>query len=199
MDDPTPEQIAAAARQLITDAVQPIAGNPDLREKLVEVRRSYEQVIDTASADRVISGEYSREAADRARGQTESFRQFIEENKDEITALQVLYSQPYGGGLTYADIKDLAQAIQKSPHRWTTEALWQAYETLDASKVRGSGHRVNTDLVSLVRHALGHTDELVSYPELVNERFEAWLHQQQAAGRKLHRRPDRLPTTAPSS
>ena len=28
VDDPTPEQIAAAARQLITDAVQPIAGNP---------------------------------------------------------------------------------------------------------------------------------------------------------------------------
>ena len=87
VDDPTPEQVAAAARQLITDAVQPIAGNPDLREKLVEVRRSYEQVIDTASADRVISGEYSREAADRARGQTESFRQFIDDNKDEITAL----------------------------------------------------------------------------------------------------------------
>ena len=140
-------------------------------------------MIDTASADRVISGEYSREAADRARGQTESFRQFIEDNKDEITALQVLYSQPYGGGLTYADIKELAQAIGRTPHRWTTEALWQAYKALDASKVRGSGHRVNTDLVSLVRHALGQTDELVSYPDLVNERFEAWLHQQQTLGR----------------
>ena len=62
-----------------------------------------------------------------------------------------------------------------------TEALWQAYETLDASKVRGSGHRVSTDLVSLVRHALGQTDELVSYPDLVDERFEAWLLQQQAS------------------
>ena len=185
MDDPTPEQIAAAAQQMITDAVQPIAGNPDLRQKLVDVRRSYEQVIDTASADRVISGEYSREAGDRARGQTESFRQFIEDNKDEITALQVLYSQPYGGGLTYTDIKELAQAIKKSPHRWTTEALWQAYQTLDASKVRGSGHRVSTDLVSLVRHALGHTDQLVAYPDLVNERFEAWLHQQQTLGRNF--------------
>ena len=48
----------------------------------------------------------------------------------------MLYSQPYGGGLTYADIKELAQAIGRPPHRWTViEALWQAYETLDASKV----------------------------------------------------------------
>ena len=30
---------------------------------------------------------------------------------------------------------------------------------------------MNTNLVSLVRHALGHTDELVSYPALVDERF----------------------------
>ena len=182
-DDPTPDQVAAAARHLITAALQPLAGNSQLREKLVEIRRSYEQMIDTASKDQVISGQYSRGAADRARGQVESFRQFIEDNKDQITALQVLYGQPYRGGLTYADIKELAQAIKRPPHRWTPEALWKAYETLDASKVRGSGHRVSTDLVSLVRHALGHTNELVAYPNLVDERFRAWLHQQQALGR----------------
>ncbi len=182
-DDPTPEQVKATSTRLIAEAVQPIAGNPELREKLIDVRRSYEQVIDEASKDNVISGEYSKDAADRARAQTESFRQFIEDHKDEITALQILYSQPYSGGLTYTDIKELAQAIGRPPHRWTPEALWQAYETLDASKVKGSGHRVSTDLVSLVRHALGHTEELVAYPDLVDERFEAWLHQQQTLGR----------------
>jgi len=182
-DDPTPEQVKATAKRMITEAVQPIAGNAELREKLIDIRRSYEQVMDTASKDKVISGEYSKDAADRARAQTESFRQFIEDHKDEITALQVLYNQPYGGGLAYADIKELAQAVGRPPHRWTTEALWQAYETLDASKVRGSGHRVSTDLVCLVRHTLGHTNELVAYPDLVNERFEAWLHQQQTHGR----------------
>ena len=51
--------------------------------------------------------------------------------------------------------------------------------------MRGSGHRVNTDLVSLVRYAIGLTDELVAYPDLVNERFEAWLQQQRNAGRTL--------------
>ena len=97
----------------------------------------------------------------------------------------MLYSQPYGGALTYSDIKELAQAIGRPPHCWTPEALWQAYETLDASRVRGSGHRVSTDLVSLVRHALGHTDELIAYPDLVNERFDAWLLEQQALGRNF--------------
>ena len=166
-------------------ALLPIAGNPQLREKLIEVRRSYEQMIDSASADQVISGEFSVDATDRARRQVESFRKFIEENRYQITALQVLYNQPTGGFFTYADIRQLANAIARPPHRWTTEDLWAAYETLDASRVRGSDHRVNTDLVSLVRYALGLTDELVAYPNLVNERFDAWLRQQRNASRTL--------------
>ena len=182
-DDPTPEQLKATAARLIAEAVQPIAGNPLLRQKLIDVRRSYEQVIDTASKDEVISGEYSKDAADRARARTKSFRQFIEDNKDEITALQVLYSQPYAGGLTYTAIKELANAIKRPPYGLTTEELWKAYEILDASKVRGSGHRVSTDLVSLVRHALGQTAELIAYPDLVNKRFEEWTLRQQTEGR----------------
>ena len=63
--------------------------------------------------------------------------------------------------------------------------MWEAYETLDASKVRGSGHRVSTDLVSLVRYALGEADVLVSYPDLVDGHFEAWLLQQTNAGRSF--------------
>ena len=148
------------------------------------MRRSYEQMIDTASADRVVSAEFSVDATDRARRQIESFREFIEENRDQITALQVIYEQRRGG-LAYDDIRQLAIAIARPPHNWTAEALWTAFETLDAGRVRGSGHRVNTDLVSLVRHALGQTDELVAYPELVNERFEAWLQQQRTAGREF--------------
>ena len=183
--DPTPDQVKAAGKSMIREALKPLAGNSALREKLIDVRRSYEQVIDTASQDRVISGGFSREAADRARSQVESWRQFIDDNRDEITALEVLYSQPYGGGLSYKDIKELADAISRPPHRWTPEALWEAYETLDASKVRGSGHRVSTDLVSLVRYALGEADELVAFPELVNDRFEAWLLQQSNAGRSF--------------
>ena len=181
-DAPTPEQVATAAERLIAEAIQPLAGNPGLREKLVDIRRSYEQVIDTASKDRVISGEFSVDAADRARTQVESWRQYIEDNRDEITALNVLYSQPYGGGLTYDDVRELVNAIGRPPHRWTPDILWQAYETLDESKVRGSAHRVATDLVSLVRYALGNTDELVAYPDLVNDRFQVWLTQQQSTG-----------------
>ncbi len=182
VDEPDPEQIAAARAQMIKEAVKPLSGNPQLREKLIEVRRSYEQIIDTATQDRVISGEFSRDATDQAKATVDSFRQFIEDHRDEINALDVLYRQPYRSRLTYDDIRELANAIGRPPRAWTPDVLWRAYEVLDDSKVRGSGPRVNTDLVSLVRYALGAAEELVAYPDLVEERFQAWLAQQAGAG-----------------
>jgi type I restriction enzyme R subunit len=172
------------AKQVLDAAVEPLAANPKLRERLVEVRRSYEQTLDEFSQDKVLAAGYSLDGgADRARQTAESFRAFIEEHKDEITALQILYSRPYRERLTFKEIKELAQAIGRPPYQWTPEKLWQAYEALERSKVRGSGGRVLTDLVSLVRFALEQDDELVPYPELVEERFRTWLLQQENAGR----------------
>ena len=73
------------------------------------------------------------------------------------------------------DLRALAQAIKAPPRSWTPEALWRAYETLDRSKVRGSGGTILTDLVSLVRFALQQEDALVPYPEQVAARYAAWL------------------------
>ena len=95
VEEPSEEQIAAAAKQLLDAAAEPLATNPKLRERLVEVRRSYEQTIDESSKDEVIDAGYSVDGADRARRTVDSFREFIEQHKDEITALQILYSRPY--------------------------------------------------------------------------------------------------------
>jgi len=168
---------------MIEQAVRPIADNPELRTKLVDIRRSYEQLIDEASKDVLVRADYSVDAADRARRTVESFRQFIEDHKDEITALQVLYSRPYKQRLTFKEIKEVANAISRPPHRWTPEQLWQAYETLDRSKVHGSPGTVLTNIVSLVRYELQQEKELVPFPEVVQERFEVWMAHQEAAGR----------------
>jgi type I restriction enzyme, R subunit len=181
--EPTEAEIGEATKVMLTEAVQPLATNPPLRELLVEVRRSYEQAIDEASKDVVIEAGYSADAAERARSLVTSFRQFIEDHKDEITALQVLYSTPYARRLTFKEIKELAHAIGRPPRQWTPERLWQAYEALDRSKVRGSPERTLTDLVSLVRYALDQDDELEPFAAKVKERFEAWLAEQRQAGR----------------
>jgi len=113
----------------------------------------------------------------------QSLRQFLEENKDEIDALQFFYSQPHGERLHYRDLKKLAEAIQAPPRSWTPEQLWRAYEQLDKDRVRGAGGRLLTDVVSLVRFALEQQDELAPYAERVHERFDHWMEQQRQQGR----------------
>ena len=181
--EPGDGAISAAADRMIAAAVTPLADNSAFREKLVELRRTYDQVIDTTSADEVMQVGYSKDAADRARATIESFRTYLNQHKDEITALQILYSRPYKQRLTWKDVKELANTIRRSPQRWTPDALWKAYERLDKSKVRGAGPRVMADIVQIVRYAIGEEAELISFPELVNERFKNWLAQQQQANR----------------
>ena len=135
----------------------------------MDVHRPYEQTIDTVSADSLIEAGFSD---DQARTIVQSFQEYIEENRDEITALQALYQRPYRQRLRFDDMKALADALQTPPGSWTTERLWQAYRQLDQSRVRGSGQRVLTDIVSLVRFAIGVAEELAPFAEGVQERFQ---------------------------
>jgi type I restriction enzyme, R subunit len=183
--EPPPEMVTKAAQNLLDDAAKLLAENPDLRRKLVEIKKSYEQTIDTVSQDVLLEAGYSGQAKERAQSVVQSFEAFIREHKDEITALQILYSRPYQQRLTFKEVKELAQAIQRPPHGWTPELLWRAYETLDESRVRGSGQRVLTDIVSLVRYALHQEGELRPFGDQVRERFARWLARQEANGRKF--------------
>ena len=182
LEEPSPEAIAEAEKQLRDVAVVPFASNPELRQRLEEVHRSYEQTIDTVSKDVVLEAGFTEAQAD---DQVQSFRQFIEANRDEITALQVLYERPYRQRLRYDDIKALADAMQAPPRSWTTDRLWQAYQRLDQSRVRGSGQRALADIVSLVRYAIGDADELAPFADHVNQRFAGWLAMQETAGREF--------------
>ena len=181
-DEPPAEAIAEAEKQLRDAAALPFASNPDLRQRLETIHQSHEQTIDTVSKDVVLEAGFTDDAAQEA---VQSFRQFIEENRDEITALQVLYERPYRQRLRLGDIRALADAMQAPPRSWTTERLWQAYQRLDESRVRGSGQRQLADIVALVRYATGEADELAPFAEHVNRRFAGWLAMQETTGREF--------------
>lgn len=180
---PTEQQVAAAAEELREEAVKPLAANPKLREHLVDLKASKEQVIDEVTKDRVILAGFDAAATERAKSLVKSFEAFVEEHKDELAALQVLYNRPYSQRLTYDAIRELAEKIQAPPRSWTPDVLWEAYRVLDGSRVRGSGSRILTNLVSLVRFAMHQENTLVPFPETAQDRFDSWIAQQSNRGR----------------
>ena len=65
--------------------------NAKLREILL---RPEHQVIDKFTRDGLLTSSFDPEAKQRAETLVTSFRQFIEDNKDEIEAISILYSRP---------------------------------------------------------------------------------------------------------
>ena len=184
---PTQDEIEQAARELRWAATEPLRARPNLRQALNDIQDRREIIVDRVSEDSVSQSGYDAAAAERLRQSVDDFRRFIEENKDEITALQILYNRPYGAGeLSLKELRELAEVMKRPPHLWTEESLWQAYAQLERDRVRGlSDRRVLTDLVALVRHAMQPQGELSPYPDQVRERYEAWLATQEAAGKQF--------------
>ncbi len=183
---PTDEQIEKAAEKLTEEACIPF-DNSTLRNTIIDIKKRNEQIIDTVSKDAVVLSGFDNTAKEKARNLVDTFKKFMEENKDELTALQIIYNKSYGKRhLTYEEIKQLAYAIKKPPYHLTTELLWESYEKLEKSKVRGAGpQKLLTNVISLVRFAIGESDILEPFPETVTQRFNKWINKQEKLGRKF--------------
>lgn len=184
--EPTEGERQQALEKLADDAVRTLATRPGLRTWVVSFQRSTEQTIDTVTRDEVIEAGRSQEARDRAYDLVTSWESFVAENRDEITAIQLLYTD--AKRLTYDQLKGLADAIERPPRQWTPEALWEAYERLGkaaaASRPTTAGRkRILADLTSLVRVALHEQPALVPREEAVHQRFDVWLAEQATLGR----------------
>ena len=187
--EPSDEHLAQAGKQLLHEAAKPIAANPKLRNLILGIKKSYEQIIDTVNQDQLLEAGPAEAVRERALRMVQSFEQFLAQNKDEIEVLQILYSKPYAAGLSLKQVKALAAALENpvakpmdGAPRLTPDQLWRAYERLDAGHVRGSRTEVAADLVNLVRFALRQRPELEPRRTEVEKRFAAWLDSQQKNG-----------------
>ena len=173
-----------AMSDFIEQIITPIASNPQLRQRILEIRLSHDLVFDEGSKDELLDARGVVDTS-KAKSLVESWIKYIEDNKNEITAIQMLYSKPKNVSITYKEIKELAERIRRPHPTWTVDVLWNAYLALEPTKVRKSAVHTTTDLVSLVRFTLGQMNELVPYAQLVEERYAGWLLQQENMGVKF--------------
>jgi len=176
-----PVDPAKVLRDLIDLAVRPIASNPELRERIISLRASHDQIIDDQILD-VLLDAHGVVDPNAAKSVVESWMQYLLDNRDEIDALTGLYASPQRQRATFAQLRELADRIQRPPHNWTPDLLWRAYEKVEVGKVTHSDHTQVTDLVSLVRFTFKTDDQLVPYADKVQARYQTWLLQQEQAG-----------------
>jgi len=174
-DDPSDDQIKEARGELVEQAKQHF-DDSGFRETLTEIKKQNIQYIDP-TADEVVEFEAEPEKSMNAEQTVDRFREFIEDNKDEIVALQIIYNQPHRRKeLTYDTIRELADTLTAPPYNLRTEEVWEAYEQLERSRVAGkSEQQLLTDIISILRFEMGESERLEPFGQTVQERFETWL------------------------
>jgi type I restriction enzyme, R subunit len=171
----------SAVHDLVVQAVRPLAENAELRRRLLEIRRAHDVYWDEVNRDRL---RYAAVQDPRLHAEevVTSWRAYLEEHCEEITAIEAAYRSGQPGRVAYAKLKELAARIARPPHEWTPEELWQAYERLNlAAGLPGPKHGP-VDLIGLIRFELGLDTEPKPHRSVVEERYAAWLVKQQQAG-----------------
>jgi len=180
-DTLTADEIEAARNQRIAAACAPF-DKPELRDAIENARRDREQIIDHLNLDQVTFSGFSEQAESQAKEVIQTFAVYIAQHKDEIAALSFFYQQPYQRQqLTFDMIEELHDHLARPPLILTTERLWSAYARVQETRVKGADRkRQLTDLVSLVRFALGLDSELRPFSEQVDKRFQDWTFRHNA-------------------
>jgi type I restriction enzyme R subunit len=176
----TPAKLDETAKRLRADALQ-VFDDPKLRKLLVELKTQSEITIDVFTRDAVISTGFDEKAATTI---TKRFRDFLDENQDQLTALTILYGKPHAQKrLTYASLEELRAALARPPWLLEPIALWRAYKRLSKGTIKSEPGRVLTDIVALVRYALGKRESLAPLSADMAGRFNLWLGREKTQGR----------------
>lgn len=171
-DNPTEEQLSAAKAELIKAATEPFH-DPEKRDYIENVRRSHDQIIDNINLDHVTYAGFDSHREEKADAMIKSFREFIEENKNEIIALRIIYDQAYKDRpMVIEGLKALYEKLKAKGI--TVERLWEGYAIKRPESVKTGTLAKLTDLISIIRFEMGFTENLSPFAERVNYNFMQW-------------------------
>ncbi len=143
-------------------------------------------MIDEISEDRVIDAGFDNLNSTQVTAVIHAFKQFIDQNVDELLALQILCN----GSEAYGSLEEdylivLEAALREYSNGLSCEALWFAYQQRFPNRVQGNFEQL-TDIISLIRFAMGNTIFLEPFRVTVNRNFEEWLEGRDFTSEQLY-------------
>ncbi|MGD9159369.1 MAG: type I restriction-modification enzyme R subunit C-terminal domain-containing protein [Desulfobacteraceae bacterium] len=178
------ETIKKELEALRTKAASTFTGK--LNEYIENVRKVHEQIIDTVNPDRLKKAEWDSYSTEKAKEIIRDFKDYIEANKDEITALSIFYSQPYRRReLTFSMIKELLEKLKLDKPLLAPHYVWDAYAQVEEIRDNSPKNELVT-LVSLIRKVTNIDSQLTPYNQVVDKNFKEWIFKKHSgAGEKF--------------
>ncbi len=177
------KHINIETQKLQNEAARVFTG--ELNEYIENVRKAHEQRIDTTNPDSVLKQGWEKDSNEKAQEIIHDFTEWIQQNADELMALQIFYNQQFRRReLTYTMIKDVLDKLRSDKPLLAPMNIWRAYETLGESS--GSPKSELIALVSLIRKVCGLDTALTVYDKTVDKNFQDWVFKKQAGATKFN-------------
>ena len=182
--EPDDDAMQAAREERIKRAGEVFTG--PLIALMDTIRRASEQTIDHESLDTLTRTEWSGDAVENARKIAQDFEDYLRDNRDEIEALAIFFTQPARRSeVTHAMIKGVLARLQGDRPRLAPLVVWRAYAHLDDYKGKQPINEL-TALVALIRRVCGLDETLTRHSDRVRRNFQTWILDRHAgAGEKF--------------
>ena len=182
--DPDESAMRAAREQRIKQAANVFTG--PLINLMDTIRRDREQTIDHDSLDKLLRAEWAGDVEENARKIAKDFETYLKENRDEIEALTIYFTQPARrSSVTFSMIKAVLAKLKEDRPRLAPLNVWRAYAHLDGYKGENPTGEL-TALVALIRRVCGLDETLTRHSDRVRRNFQDWILKRHAgAGEKF--------------
>lgn len=178
-----PDVLETAPQEELIKEVQ-TTFNGELNDYLENVRKVHEQIIDVVNLDTILVADWDKDSTDKANEIITEFKAYIEEHKDEITALKIFYNEPHRRReLTSKMVKELLSQIKANKPRLAPSIVWEAYRQLEETNPQSPKSEIIA-LVSILRRLTGLDSKLTGYDLTIDKNFQKWVFAKQAGSLK---------------
>lgn len=171
----SPSDDNTSRMDLIADLIYSIPA----RRKLLEMQRGY--VVSTEDdPDELIYAGFSKETA---KSFIENFEKYLEDNKDSIEALRIIYNSE-DVVITHSMLTELRDRLLAESRQYVVYQIWKNYKVLDETgNVDDLDVKTNvnalTNLIQIVRYAYKKNQKLTSLIKGYAQRFSLYCGQAQ--------------------
>ena len=156
--------------------VNHLINNPQARHYLLVLNAGFVKILQPGE-DTLISKGFSIEEAQET---TQAFEKYIEEHKDKIEALRIIYNNE-GEPLTYATLKDLENKLKTENNKFNPHLLWNTYSIIKPDAVKKFStleeKQAITNIIQLVRFAYHQINTLETLSSSAIQYFNLWCGQ----------------------
>ena len=155
-----------------------LMNNIQARNKLIEMHKGYS--VSIQDEDTVIYAGFSKETA---KGYIENFEEYLNDNKDSIEALRIIYNSE-DTVITHKMLVELRDRLLSENRQYGGYQLWKSYKILDEDgsvdelDVKQNANAL-TNLIQLVRYAYKKNKKLTSLVVGYAQRFSLYCGQNQ--------------------